>query len=197
VWRLQQRTLRMTVLNEITRLLVSSDSLDDVLGRFADGLARLVRFDALAVALLDRERGEFEVLDVLGRSAPRVAPRDVRMALDHTLLAQLVAGAEPIRVDDVSAAAVPEVSRRLLAERGYGSALLVPLVNRDGVFGSVTLAARQRSAFDDTDVEVAAELARPLASAIEQRRLLDESRRRAEELAALFTTSQLITARRL
>ena len=37
VWRLQQRTLRMTVLNEITRLLVSSDSLDDVLGRFADG----------------------------------------------------------------------------------------------------------------------------------------------------------------
>ena len=42
----------------------------------------------------------------------------------------------------------------------------------DGVFGSVTLAARQRSAFDDTDVEVAAELARPLASAIEQRRLL-------------------------
>ena len=195
VWRLQQRTLRMTVLNEITRLLVSSDSLDDVLGRFADGLARLVRFDALAVALLDRERGEFEVLDVLGRSAPRVAPRDVRMALDHTLLAQLVAGAEPIRVDDVSAAAVPEVSRRLLAERGYGSALLVPLVNRDGVFGSVTLAARQRSAFDDTDVEVAAELARPLASAIEQRRLLDESRRRAEELAALFTTSQLITAR--
>ncbi|HVG79688.1 MAG TPA: GAF domain-containing protein [Patescibacteria group bacterium] len=195
VWRLQQRTLRMTVLNEITRLLVSSASLDDVLSQFADGLARLVRFDALAVALLDRERGEFEVLDVLARAAPRVAPRDVRMALDKTLLAQLVTSAEPIRVDDVSAAAVPEVSRRLLAERGYSSALLVPLVNRDGVFGSVTLAARARAAFDDTDVEVTAELARPLASAIEQRRLLDESRRRAEELAALFTTSQLITAR--
>ena len=46
--------------------------------------------------------------------------------------------------------------------------------------------AQRRAAFDDTDVEVAAELARPLASAIEQRRLLDESRRRAEELAALF-----------
>ena len=53
----------------------------------------------------------------------------------------------------------------------------------------------RRAAFDDTDVEVTAELARPLASAIEQRRLLDESRRRAEELAALYTTSQLITAR--
>jgi two-component system, NtrC family, sensor kinase len=195
VWRLQQRTLRMTVLNEITRLLVSSDSIDDVLGRFADGLARLVHFDSLAVALLDRERGEFEVLDVLARSVPHVTPRDVRMALDQTLLAQLATSAEPIRVDDVTASAVPPVSRRLLAERGYSSALLVPLVSRDGVFGSVTLAARRRAAFDETDVEVTAELARPLASAIEQRRLLDESRRRAEELAALFTTSQLITAR--
>src|SRR4029453_14888906 len=153
VWRLQQRTLRMTVLNEIPRLLVSSDSLDDVLSQFADGLARLVRFDALAVALLDRERGEFEVLDVLGRAAPRVAPRDVRMGLARALLARACPSPRPIRVADASAPAGPEASRRLLAERGYSSALLVPLVNRDGVFGSVTLAARARAAVDDTDVE--------------------------------------------
>jgi PAS domain S-box-containing protein len=63
------------------------------------------------------------------------------------------------------------------------------------VFGAIALASRQRAAFDDADVEVATDLARPLASAIEQRRLLDESRRRAEELAALYSTSQLITAR--
>src|SRR5205823_13031679 len=86
-------------------------------------------------------------------------------------------------------------SRRLLTEHGYRSALLVPLVSRGGVFGAVTLASRRLAAFDDADVETATDLARPLASAIEQRRLLDESRRRAEELAALYSTSQLITAR--
>jgi two-component system NtrC family sensor kinase len=62
------------------------------------------------------------------------------------------------------------------------------------VFGAVGLTAARFRAFDDDDVESAAELAAPLASAIEQRRLVDESRRRADELAALYATSQLITS---
>jgi GAF domain-containing protein len=195
VWRLEQRTLRISVHNAITRLLVSGDAVDEVLSAFAEGLARLVSFDSVAVVLLDPERPEFEIVDVIGRSVPRVAPRDGRMALDRTLLAQVVASAAPVRVDDLLAPEVPEVSRQLLAGRGFGSALLVPLVSRGGVFGAVTLAARRPAAFDDADVEVTTDLARPLASALEQRRLLDESRRRAEELAALYSTSQLITAR--
>ena len=195
VWRLQQRTRRLAVHDAITRLLVSGDSVDDVLRVFADGLGGQVAFDSLAVALLDPERPEFEVIDVLARSVPHVAPRDARMALDRTLVAQVVASAAPVRIDDLAAPAVPEVSRRVLGERGFRSALLVPLVSRGGVFGAVTLAARRRAAFDDGDVEIAVELARPLASAIEHRRLLEESRRRTEELAALYSTSQLITAR--
>jgi GAF domain-containing protein len=195
VWRLQQRTERLTVHNGITRLLVSGDSVDEVLRVFADGLGRLVAFDALAVALLDPERPEFEVVDVLARAVPPVAPRDARMSLDRTLLAQVVASAAPVRIDDVNAPTVPEVSRRVLGERGLRSALLVPLVSQGGVFGAVTLTARRRGAFDDADVEMVTELARPLASALEHRRLLDESRRRTDELAALYSTSQLITAR--
>ena len=95
------------------------------------------RFDALAVALLDPERGEFEVSTCWRRSAPRVAPRDVRMALDRTLLAQLVASAEPDpdrrRQRRRGAGGQPPPPRRA---SGYSSALLVPLVNRDGVFGA-------------------------------------------------------------
>ena len=124
VWRLEQRTLRIRVHNAITRLLVSGDAVDEVLSAFAEGLARLVSFDSVAVSLLDPERPEFEIVDVIGRSVPRVAPRDGRMALDRTLLAQVVASAAPVRVDDLTAPAVPDVSRQLLAGRGFGSALL-------------------------------------------------------------------------
>ncbi|HEU4371198.1 MAG TPA: GAF domain-containing protein [Methylomirabilota bacterium] len=195
VWRLEQRTLRIAVHNAITRLLVSGDGVDEVLGAFAEGLARLMTFDSVAVVLLDPERPEFEIVDVVGRSVPRMAPRDTRMALERTLLAEVVASGAPVRVDDLAAPAVPEVSRQVLTGRGFGSALLVPLVSRGGVFGAVALAARPRAAFDEADAEVATDLARPLASALEQRRLLDESRRRADELTALYSTSQLITAR--
>src|SRR3989449_6762421 len=56
VWGLQRRTLRTTMLTEITRLLGSSDSLDEVLSAFAEGLARLVDFDSVAALLLDADR---------------------------------------------------------------------------------------------------------------------------------------------
>jgi len=195
VWRLQRRTLRTTMLTEITGLLGSSDSLDDILRAFARGLARLVGFDSVAVLLLDAERGEFEVLDVTARTVPGRIARDLRLPLERTLLERVIASGSPVRVDDLEAASVPAASRVTLGARGWRSALLVPLVTQGGVFGAVSLVAASPSAFGDADAASATELAQPLASAIEQRRLLDESRRRAEELAALYTTSQLITAR--
>ena len=194
-WEFHRRALRLRVLDDLTRLLVSTDSLDDVFRVFAEGLAKLVSFDSVAVSLVDAERNEFEVIDVATRGVPGFVPRDGRLPVEKTLLAEVIAAGAPLRVDDLADAAVPEASRATLSARGWRSAALVPLLSRDGVFGAVSLVAARRAAFDERDVESAAELARPLASAIEQRRLVDESRRRAEELSALYTTSQLITSR--
>ena len=195
VWRLHRRRLRTSALNELTRLLVSTHSLEDVFRAFAEGVARLVVFDSVAVSLLDSERGEFEVVDIVARSMPLRVRRDARMPLVGTLLAELLTRGAPLRVDDVRDGDVPEASRRVFAERGYRAVTLVPLLSAGGVFGAVTLTSARAGAFDAEDVEIVGELARPLASAIELRRLLAEDHRRRDELAALYATSQLITAR--
>ena len=195
VWRLHRRTLRITVLNEIMNLLVSSDSVDDVLRGFVDGLARLVAFDSVAVSLIDRERDELVVLDPLARATAGVPVRDARLPLAGTLVADLLTHGGVVRIDDVTAAGSAQESRRLFAGLGYRSALAVPLMSGGGTLGAVVLAARDVAAFDQVDADIVAELARPLASAIDQRRLLEESSQRAEELGALYATGQLITAR--
>jgi two-component system NtrC family sensor kinase len=195
VWHIHRRALRTSVLNELTQLLASGDSLDEVFRAFTEGASQLIPFDSIAVSLLDAERGEFEIVDVATRGLPLAGRRDGRMALAGTLFAEVVRTAGPVRVDDVERDPVPDASRRVLAPRGYRAALLVPLAAGRGVFGAVTLAAARPGAFDAVDTEVLAELARPLASAIEQRRLNEEGRRRTDELAALYATSQLITSR--
>jgi two-component system NtrC family sensor kinase len=177
------------------RQLASRHSLDEALTAFAEGVAKLVRFDALGVLLLDTERGEFEVIDVMGRDLPEGPRHDVRMALAETLLAGVVATGAALRVDDLERAGVPPASRRVFGAGGYRAAALVPLSAGGAVFGAVTLAAARPAAFGDADLAAIGDLARPLAMAIERYRLADESRRRAAELAALYTTSQLITAR--
>jgi GAF domain-containing protein/nitrogen-specific signal transduction histidine kinase len=195
VWRLHRRTRRMTVLNGLTNLLVSGDSLDDVFRGFAEGLARLVTFDAMAVALIDAERGEADLIDALARATAGVPRRDCRLPVAGTLLAELVRAASPITIPDVEAPGVPPASREAFVLRGYRSVLMVPLIARGGITGAVILAGERRAAFDEEDTEIVGELARPLASAIEQRRLFEERHRRAEELEALYATSQLITGR--
>jgi PAS domain S-box-containing protein len=195
VWRLHQRTLRMRVLNEITRLGVSSKSLDEVFAAFVDGVARLVTFDGIGVALIDAARGDAELVDVAARAAPGAPVGDRRMRVDDTLLARVAATGKAVNVADVTDATVPEASRDAFLASGYRSALLIPLASRGAVFGAVAVAARMPAAFDGLDVEILGELADPLAVAVEQRRLVGESRRRADELTALYATSQLITAR--
>ncbi|PYM17915.1 MAG: hypothetical protein DMD81_07435 [Candidatus Rokuibacteriota bacterium] len=184
----------ITALDELTRLSVSTSSIDDVLRVFAEKLATLVWFDSLGVSLVDTERCQFETIDLLTRDMSPTPPGDVRLPLAGTLLAQVIATGDVHREDDVATAAIPEASRQQLLEHGSRSMIMVPLVARGGAIGAVTLAAVRPAGFDDADVEVAAQLARPLASAIDQRRLVEETRHRAEELEALSATSQLITA---
>src|SRR6266542_4147800 len=195
MWQLHERTLRMSVIAEITRLGAGSESRDDVFRAFAEGAARLVRFDSIGVSLLDPERGEFEVLDLPARSIDRGPPRDTTMRLEGTLLQRVVETGVALRIDDTGDPDVPAASREAFGSRGYRAALLVPLTSRGRVFGAVTVVARDPEAFDARDLEALLELSGPLASGIEQRRLLEEGRRRTEELAALYRTSRLITAR--
>src|SRR5258705_3970034 len=195
VWRLRQRTIRLEVINQVMALTATTLPLDRVYAKTAEAVARLVRFDALGVTLLDRDRGEFRVLDVAARTAlPEVF--DFRMPTAGTLTAWVASQRAPRRVDDVTNdPSIPAVSRELMSRRGFRSAVLAPLLSQDEVIGTLNVTHREPHAFTDTDVEILMEVARPLASAVEHARLHAESTRRAEELAALNRTSQLITAR--
>ncbi|HET8577149.1 MAG TPA: GAF domain-containing protein [Methylomirabilota bacterium] len=194
VWRLHQRTLRLEVINEITSLMASTLSLERIYGAVAEAVGRLIRFDALGVSLLDRDRGEVHVLDVAARTVlPEVY--DVRIPAADTLTEWVAAERASRRVDDASDPALPGVGREMLTRRGFRSAVVAPLVSEGEVIGTLNVLHRQPGAFTDADVEVLTEVARPLASAIEHSRLHAETERRAEEMAALNRTSQLITAR--
>jgi len=195
VWRLHQRTLRLEVINQVTSLTAGTLALPRVYEKVAEAVRRLIDFDALGVTLLDRERGEFRLFDVTTRTAVPEA-FDLRMATPGTLTAWVASQQTARRIDDATTdPSVPPVSRELLSRRGFRSAILAPLLSQGQVIGTLNVTHHKPNAFTDADVEVLTDVARPLASAIEHSRLHGEATRRAEELAALNRTTQLITAR--
>ncbi len=84
IWRLHQRTLRLEVINEVTALMATTLPLERIYQRVADAVGRLIRFDALGLTLLDRERREVRVLDVAARTTLSEV-YDLRTPLGDTL----------------------------------------------------------------------------------------------------------------
>src|SRR6266542_93281 len=194
IWRLHQRTLRLEVINEVTALMATTLPLERIYQRVADAVGRLLRFAALGLTLLDRERREVRVLDVAARNTLSEV-YELRPPLRDPLTEWVADHRATRRVDDVSDPTVPPVGRELLSRRGFRSAILAPLFSEGEVIGTLNAKRLEARAFTDGDVEILMDVAHPLASAIEHSRLHAEIVQRAEELAALNRTGQLITAR--
>ncbi len=197
VWQLHQRTRRLEVVNEVTSLASSALDLAGVYQAVARAVARLIRFSALGVGLLDRERQELRLVDIvvspddpLGTEA-----RDMRLPSAGSIAQWVAEQRAPIRIDDLSDPRLPPVSRERFLRRGFQSAVLAPLITQGEVIGSLFVGHSTPRAFSAEDVEILSEVALPLASAIEHARLHAETLRRAEALGALNETSRLISAR--
>jgi two-component system NtrC family sensor kinase len=193
VWRLHQHTLRLTVINEVTALTAKTQPLERVYQTVADAGARLICFDSLGVTLLDRERGEFRLVETTAGREGAPSPA-VQLPPAGTLAHWVAEHRTARRVDDLGGP-VPDLVGDPLASWGFRSVIAVPLLSEGEVIGVLHAAHRQPRAFTDGDVEVLAEVACPLASAIEHSRLHVETAGRSEALAALNRTSQLITSR--
>ena len=153
-----------------------------------------MRFDALSVALFDRER----VRSASSTWPPAPGcPRAAICASPLPTRSRRGCGAPdaPTGGRPVGDPSVPAVSREILSRRGIRSAIVVPLVSQGDVIGTLNAVHHEPRAFTTPTWRSLMEVARPLASAVEHTRLHAEIAQRAEELAALNRTSQLITAR--
>jgi two-component system NtrC family sensor kinase len=169
---------RLAALDDLLRLAVSGEPLDRLWPVLAAALGGLVPLDTLAVVLANGGRGDAEMIEIATDPEGRVAPRTARVPLAGSLAGRVLESGAPLRVDDLAGE-----SRGLPGDRKNRSALLVPLLSRGGVTGAVVLTSTRPAAFGDADLEIVAELARPVAAAVEQRRLVEEGRRRTGELA--------------
>jgi diguanylate cyclase (GGDEF)-like protein len=95
-----------------------------------------------------------------------------------------------INVDDLEA---DPAERALLAERGYGAVLMVPLASGEQVFGLVELNRLPGSArFAPTDVHLAQNLAVQAGVALENARLHSAVQETVRELDALLTANKAL-----
>src|SRR5258708_4216566 len=119
---------------ELGREITSVLDLPELLQKIPQLIARITKFQAFAVYLLDPKRGELSIAYSVGY--PEEVARTLRVKLGHGLVGAAVAEGKPIVVNDVR-----EDPRYVEAVPGSLAELVVPLRRKGRVIGATSSAS--------------------------------------------------------
>src|SRR5437870_5188571 len=168
---------QLTTLFALGREVASVLDLQELLQKIPQLIARLTRFQAFAVYLLDPGGSELTIAYSIGY--PENIARTLRLKVGEGLVGAAVAEARPILVNDVRAE-----PRYVEAVPGSKAELVVPLRRKGRVIGALNLLSDE-AAFTETDEAVLRQFAAHVAVAIENARLFEHEREYTNTLQTL------------
>ena len=171
----------VVTLFELGREITSVLNVDELLPKIPLLIARITKFQAFAVYLLDARGEELKIAYSVGY------PDDVvlrtRLKVGHGLVGAAVAEGKPILVNDVR-----EDPRYFEAVPGSKAELVVPLRRKGRVIGALNLLSDTAGQFTETDEALLRQFGAHVAVAIENARLFERER---EYASALETLSEI------
>jgi GAF domain-containing protein len=134
----------------------------------ASRIARLVPCDRVGLALLSEDGQEFQTYTArVHEEERRARPRpEVVFKLEQTLLGSVVRSREALIIPDVTKSAADFLDANVLATSGFGSALIVPLVSKGRVVGTLNLVLRAKHMYRSEHIGVIMPIAEIFAVAV-------------------------------
>src|SRR5258705_2092557 len=168
----------LSTLFELGREVTSVLDLADLLEKIPQLIARLTRFSAFAVYLLDEPRQELHIAYAVGY--PQDVVRTLRLKVGQGVVGAAVEQGQPILVNDISKE--PRFAGPL---RNMVSQLAVPMRRKGRVIGALNLLSEHSGAFTNQDEVLLRQFAAHVAVAIENARLFRSERHYTETLETL------------
>ncbi|MDH4137268.1 MAG: PAS domain-containing protein, partial [Anaerolineae bacterium] len=187
---------RLKILREIDQAILAARSPEAIAQAALYHVRRLVPCLGGAVMILDFEAGEAIVLvaEVNGRL---IVQTGTRLSLEESkgaeqFIESLRQGKVHVVEEDALAIPQPPPVLQTLQAEGLRSVLNVPLVAEDELIGFLSLGAGSPGPFAAEHVDIACEVAGPLAIAVQQARLFEQVRVGRERLRRL--AEQIVSA---
>jgi two-component system cell cycle sensor histidine kinase/response regulator CckA len=186
------REARMESLVEISGELSRMQSLDSLLGRIAEACGRLVNTDWVGFRLVDGD--ELVVAGTMHEGTGM--PVKPRVKIGESLAGMVAATGRPLLLSSPAnhPSLLPEHAEAM-RRFGYRGLLTVPAKIGDRVVGVLSFLTTREQGFSVEDMAIATAFASQAAIALENARLLHESRRAYDELAQ--TQGQLEQAQKM
>ena len=174
--KLKKKTLETETLLEVEKSLSSTLNLNELLELILDSLLKVVRYDAVVIFLIDREKGEIEHIKARG-FAPALEP-DLQLKIGEGLAGWAAKTKESLIVPNVK-----EDSRYIEAKVETKSGMVVPIVSQNRIIGVFSLESDEPNAYTRDDLELLEAFASLAAISLERARQHEEilEKRKLEE----------------
>jgi sigma-B regulation protein RsbU (phosphoserine phosphatase) len=168
----------LSTLFELGREVTSVLDLDELLAKIPQLIARLTRFSAFSVYLLDDKRQELRIGYAVGY--PEEILPTLRLRVGQGVVGAAVEEGRPILVNDVR-----REPRYMGPLRNMLAQLAVPMRRKGKVIGALNLLSESEGAFTVQDEALLRQFAAHVAVAIENARLFESERQHNEMLETL------------
>jgi len=134
----------------------------------ASRIARIVPCHRVGLALLSENGEEFQtytarVLEEERRARPRP---EIVFKVEQTVIGGVLRTREPLIIGDIATAAADYLDANIMQQGGFGSLLVLPLVSKGHVVGTLNLVQRARNAFTAEHVRAVQPIAEIFAVAV-------------------------------
>jgi sigma-B regulation protein RsbU (phosphoserine phosphatase) len=166
---------------ELGREITAVLNLDELLQKIPQLIARITKFQAFAVYLLDPRGEELSIAYAVGY--PDEVVWTLRVKVGQGLVGMAVAEGQPLLVNDVHAD-----PRYVEAVPGSNAELVVPLRRKGRIIGALNLLSNTKGQFTEIDEMLLRQFGAHVAVAIENARLFEHTR---EYTGTLETLSEI------
>ncbi len=189
--RSEPRDSALAALNEVAAMASTRD-VGEVLQRALALALKVIGIEAGAISVLDENTNELVFRVQQGWRVHDFVGRGVRVPADRGLSGKVVMTGRPVVTGDVSRD--PRVVVLEFREEGIQALALAPMRARGCVLGVLGVMSYTPRAFSHDEITVISAIADQIGIALDNASLLDEARRRVEELSVLQATSMEVSS---
>ena len=180
---LERQAEELTILNHLSEAISSSLELDDILHSICREMVRVLNARNVGIALLNESKDGLKVVAFHTDQPDETDVTGLEFSFegnDASLF--VIKTGEPIVVPDAQSNPITQSLHEVMIERGTTCLMVVPLLARGEVIGTIGIPSNSEDVFSADDVRLCQTIAGQVASVIDNARL-HQSVKRARDVA--------------
>jgi diguanylate cyclase (GGDEF)-like protein/PAS domain S-box-containing protein len=187
------------IVGEIVPFLTTPGDLDEKLRLVAHRLSVTAGYDAVSFALFAKESGTVPSVSTFARLPERVLERwnaeQTRRRTSDTSIRQLVHQGRPVIMDDPRRnKRLTESERSMLRKAGLKSALVAPMLWRNELIGTLSVASKRENALTPRDAQLLSAIATQVTAIVSLETLVEKLRLATGRLSLAHTETVMLLA---